>query len=85
MIRYVCCDRCGSSLVEPGSVLRATAGPLRHRLPVVVNLCSDCSGLLLGWLQARHEADESGMGHALDQTAVPSPLYSNAPYSESHG
>jgi hypothetical protein len=36
----ITCDRCGETIVEDRTCLKATTGPLRHKPPT--DLCHDC-------------------------------------------
>jgi hypothetical protein len=45
-----CYCRCGRIVLEQGSTIEATAGPLRDRIRGPVRLCQECSRRLVNWL-----------------------------------
>jgi hypothetical protein len=46
----VVCDRCGSPIIEGGSVVEATAGAIRGRVADKIDLCRDCGERFQDWL-----------------------------------
>lgn len=46
---HVCCDRCGSAILEGRAALEVLSGPLRSRHEYV-DLCKSCQVLFENWL-----------------------------------
>jgi hypothetical protein len=59
------CDRCGA-------VVDVQAGGMVRQYPEALDLCKECSERFADWLRSGHQANHSGPGGALADTAVAS-------------
>ena len=67
------CDHCGQNILEGGAIVDVQAGGMVRQYPEALDLCKECSERFADWLRSGHQANHSGPGGAISQTAVQSP------------
>ncbi len=60
------------AILEAGSTIDVQAGGMVRQHPEPLDLCKECSDRFSDWLRSAHQANHSGPGGALAETAVAS-------------
>ena len=60
----------GECILEGGAIVDVQAGGMVRQYPEAIDLCKKCSERFADWLRSGGQANHSGPGGAISQTAV---------------